>query len=299
MLNTVKQQRLNAQAAEMEVEQEKQDLVLSVTLAYLQVLNSRDVLRLNRQGLAATNDQLKVQKKMYDEGQNNPADYTDLLAQKSLDETGILSSEIALNNAKLELVRLLNLDGDIEVDESSMLLDISKYGVSSDQVFQDALQSLATFKARELRVEAAKKGMSVARSQYIPEVSLFGQLNTNYSSAAQTFNQVGTELIETGAFVSIDSQNFPVLTEQTQFEAQNIEYFDQFENNLNSVVGVSVRIPLLNGFRAKNNVALEKVRVEESLVEMERTQLEIKMRSSKFILIWKPLFPDTRVSKNK
>jgi len=276
LLNSVKQQKLNAHAAEMEVEQEKQDLILSVTLAYLQVLNSRDVLLLNEQRLEATKNQLKIQKDLYDEGRSNPADYTDLLGQKSLDETNILSSQIALNNAKLSLTQLLNLSGDIEIDESSMLLDISKYGLSSDQVFQDALLSLATFKARELRVEAAKKGMSVARSQYIPEVSIFGQLNTNYSSAAQLFTETGTSIVQTGDFVTVGGQNFSVMTEQTQFAAEQIDYFNQFDNNLNSVVGVSVRIPLLNGFRAKNNVALEKVRVEESLVEMERTQLQIK-----------------------
>ncbi len=276
LLNNFKQQRLNAKAADMEVEQAKQDLVLSVTLAYLQVLNSRDILLLSQQRLDATNDQLKVQKRMYDEGQNNPADYTDLVGQKASDETSVLSSQIALNNAKLELSQLLNLDGDIEIDESAILLDLSKYGFSSEQVYQDALSSLATFKARELRVEAAQKGVNIARAQYVPEISIFGQLNTNYSSAAQTFSEVGSSIVETGDFVTVNNQNFAVFTERTQFEAQQIKYFDQFENNLNSVIGISMRIPLFNGFQAKNNVALRKAQKEESLVEMERTQVQIK-----------------------
>lgn len=276
LLNSVKQQRLNAKAASMEVEQEKQNLVLSVTLAYLQVLNSRDVLVLNQQRLIATNDQIKIQKDLYDQGRENPADYTDLLGQKALDETNILTSEITLNNAKLELARLLNINGGIDVNAENILLSLDKYQLTSDQVFQDALQSLATFKARELRVEAAKKGMSVAKAQYIPEVSLFGQLNTNYSSAAETFTETGSSIVETGDFVTINNQDIPVLTEQRSFSSQQIEYLDQFDNNLNSVVGFSVRVPLFNGFRAKNNVALEKVRVEESLVELERTQVEIR-----------------------
>ena len=276
LLNNFKQQRLNAKAADMEVEQEKQDLVLSVTLAYLQVLNSRDILLLSKQRLEATNDQLKVQKRMYDEGQNNPADYTDLLGQKASDETSVLSSQIALNNAKLELTQLMNLEGDIEIDESAILLDLSKYGFSSEQVYQDALSSLATFKARELRVEAAQKGVNIARAQYVPEISIFGQVNTNYSSAAQTFSEVGSSIEETGDFVTVNNQNLPVFTERTQFEAQEIAYFDQFENNLNSVVGISMRIPLFNGFQAKNNIALQKAQKEESLVEMERTQVQIK-----------------------
>lgn len=276
LLNSVKQQKLNAKAAMMEVEQEKQNLVLSVTLAYLQVLNSKDVLLLNEQRLEATLNQLKIQKDLYDEGRSNPADYTDLLGQKAIDETNILSSQIELNNARLSLARLLNLDEEVAIDKSSVLLSFEKYKLSSDEVYQDALHNLATFKARELRVEAAKKGMGVARAQYIPQVSIFGQLNTNYSSAAQTFTEIGSSVVETGDFVTVNNQDIPVMREQSQFSAQQISYLDQFDNNLNSVVGISVRIPLLNGFAAKNNVALEKVRVEESLVEMERTQVEIK-----------------------
>ena len=158
LLNTIKQNRLNSKAASLEVEQEKQNLVLSVTLAYLQVLNSRDVLVLNKQRLEATNDQIKIQKDLYDQGRENPADYTDLLGQKSLDETNILNSEIALNSAELELGRLLNLSNNIDVNAKNMLLNREKYQLSSDQVYQDALNSLATFKARELRVKAAKRG---------------------------------------------------------------------------------------------------------------------------------------------
>ena len=276
LLNSVKQERLNAKAATLEVEQEKQNLILSVTLAYLQVLNSKDVLVLNEQRLLATNKQLKIQKDLYDQGRENPADFTDLLGQKSSDETNILSSEIALNNAKLSLATLLNLNFKIDVSSDDFLFSLDKYEFSSEQVFKDALEGLATFKAREMRVASAKKGVSVAKAQYIPEVSLFGGLSTNYSSAAETFTEIGTAVVETGDFVNINNQKNPVFTNQTSFSAQQINYLDQFENNLNSVVGFSVSVPIFNGFRAKNNVALEKIKVEESLIALEQTQFEIK-----------------------
>jgi outer membrane protein len=276
LLNTLKQEKLNRQAANLEVEQEKQNLILNVTLAYLQLLNTKDLLNLNEQRLVVTNNQLKIQKDLFDEGRENPADYTDLLGQKAFDETNIVSSKIALNNAKLNLRTLLNLKENIDINTDDLLFSVKKYEFSPNQVYNDALQSLATFKARELRVASAKKGVSIARSQYIPEISLFGQLNTNYSSVAETFTETGTAIVETGSFVSINNQDFQVLTNQTFFQANQINYLNQLENNLNSVIGVSLRVPIFNGFRAKNNVALEKVRVEESLIALEQTQLEIK-----------------------
>ncbi|GGG34902.1 TolC family protein [Bizionia arctica] len=276
LLNSVKQGQLNKQAAEMEIEEAKQNLVLSVTLAYLQVLNNRDLLELAKKRLVATNEQLKRQEDLYNEEVGNPADYADMVGQESMDETNILSSESALNNSKLTLVRLLNLEDEFSIDTTDLLMSLDGYPYSSQDVYEEALQNLATFKAKTLRIDATKKGVSVAKAQYIPEISLFGQLNTNHSSVAQTFTETGSHVVETSDFVVVNNQNLPVFANQTEYKSQNISYTDQFDNNLNTVVGLSVLVPIFNGFRAKNNVALQKIQVEESLIELERTQQEIK-----------------------
>ncbi len=276
LINSWKQQRLNKLASEMEIEEAKQNLILSVTLAYLQVLNNRDLLELAKKRLVATNKQLKRQENLYKEEVGNPADHADMIGQRSIDETNILISQSTFNNAKLNLMRLLNLKDDILIDMSDVLLGFENYESSSDDVFKDAVQNLATFKARELRVKAAKKGVSVAKAQFTPEVSFFGQLNTNYSSVAETFTDIGSNVVETGDFITINNQNVPVFTNETQFNPESITYQDQFDNNLNTVVGLSVSLSLFDGFRAKNNVGLEKIKVQESLIELERTQQDIK-----------------------
>ena len=276
LLNTAKLQRLNKQASEMEIEEAKQTLILNVTLAYLQVLNNRDVLALAKKRIEATNKQFKRQENLYNEEVGNPADFADIKGQKTIDETAILISESALKNAKLNLTQLLNLKADIDIETTDVLLDFERYNLSSEEVFNDALKNLATFKARELRLEASKKGVSVAKAQFTPEISFFGQLNTNYSSVAETFTETGASIVDTGDFVTMNGQDIPVQNNQSQFIGEQISYQDQFDNNLNTVVGLSVQIPLFNGFRAKNNVALEKIKVEESIIELERTEQQIK-----------------------
>lgn len=276
LLNTAKQSLLNKRASELEVEAEKQDLVLRVTLIYLQVLNARDVLELTKAQLETTKHQLKIQEDFYENESGNPADYADILGQIANDETSILVSESNLNNAKLNLKRLLNLNENVDVDTKGLILDFDTYNLTADEVYSEALHNLATFKAKEMRISASKKGVSIAKSQFTPEISVFGGLNTNYSSAAETFLSTGTNIVETGDFVTVSGQNLPVMTEQTSFSSQNISYNDQLDNNLNTVVGIAVNVPLFNGFRAKNSVALEKIRVEESVLELERTHLDIK-----------------------
>jgi len=277
LINQLKQDKLNKLAAEMEIEEAKQDLTLRVTLAYLQVLNNRDLLTLAKNRFTTTTQQLEIQKEFYENESGNPADYADILGQITIDETSILSAQSALNNAKLSLLQLLNLtESDANLNPQNLLLDFEEYQLSADEVYQDAVENLATFKARELRVDASRKGISVAKAQFVPEISLFAGLNTNYSSAAQLFTESGSTLIETGDFVTVNGEDVPVLSESTSFDSADIEFFDQFDNNLNTNIGFSLRIPIMNGFQAKNNVALEKIRVEESLVALEQTQVEIK-----------------------
>ncbi len=276
LLNAAKQNRLNREAAELEIEVAKQDLVLDVTLAYLQVLNNQAILNLTKQRLTATNQQLEVQKGFYENESGNPADYADILGQIANDETSILVSESNLNNAKLNLSRVMNLKQVSDLEIEGVILDLEKYKLSADEVYNLALESLATFKANELRIDAAQKGVSVAKSQFTPEISVFSGVNTNYSSAAEIFTAMGTNVVETGEFVTVDNQDLPVMTEQTVFSPEKISYQDQLDNNLNTVVGVAVNVPLFNGFRAKNNVAQEKIRVEESILELERTHVDIK-----------------------
>ncbi|WP_111684392.1 TolC family protein [Winogradskyella tangerina] len=276
LLNAAKQNKLNREAATLEVEAAEQDLVLNVTLTYLQVLNNKAVLELTKQRYEATKKQLKIQEDFYKNESGNPADYTDLLGQIANDETSILVSESNLNNSKRDLIRLMNLPGNVNVDAENLLLEMTGYNLSADEVYNEALQNLLTFQANEKRIEAAKKGISVAKSQFTPEVSVFGGINTNYSSAAQIFNMTGTEIVDTGLFVTVDGQDLPVFNEQMNFDAQTISFEDQLDNNLNTVIGVSVSVPLFNGFRAKNNVALQKIQMEESMIELERTHLDIK-----------------------
>ena len=276
LLNAAKQNRLNREAAALEVEAARQDLVLNVTLTYLQVLNNKAVLDLTKQRYEATKKQLKIQEDFYKNESGNPADYADLLGQIANDETSILVSESNLNSSKQDLIRLLNLPENVSIDAESLMIDMASYSLTADEVYKEALQNLVTFQANEKRIEAAKKGISVAKSQFTPEVSIFGGINTNYSSAAQIFNMTGTEIVDTGLFVNVNGQDLPVLNEQTNFEAQTISFKDQLDNNLNTVIGVSVSVPLFNGFRAKNNVALQKIQVEESILELERTHLDIK-----------------------
>ncbi|WP_033962365.1 TolC family protein [Psychroserpens jangbogonensis] len=276
--NEIKQSRFNMQASEMEIVEAKQNLTLEVTLLYIQILNNRDVLELSKARLTTTKVQLKRLESQYNNGLGNPSTFTDIQGQYTRDQTEIITAENNLKSTVLNLVKLLSIDLDSE-NEFENIFEINnpeKYQNSANDIYNDALENLATFKSKQLRIDAAKTGIKIARSNYFPEVSLFGQLNTNYSSAAQIFTQTGTSTIETGDFVSIGGQEHNVLRNEGQFEGSKINYKDQFENNRNSVVGIAVRVPLFNGFRAKNKLRVEKIQLEEAQINLNQIKFIFK-----------------------
>lgn len=276
LLNRIRQNKLNLKASEMEVEAAKENLVLNVTLAYLQVLNNQDLTDLAENRVATTSEQVNRLETLYDEEVGNPADYTDIQGQLANDRAGVLQAQTSLQEALLNLAELLNVDYEIDLAGIDLLVDLEKYPYSAEEIYEESLKNLATFKAREFQVRAAKKGVSVARSLYFPEISFFGQLNTNYSSAAQVFLETGTNRVETGSFITINDEVIPVFADQPLFEGEGISYRDQFENNISTAIGLSVSIPIFNGLQARNNVALEKIDLEEATIILEDTRLQFR-----------------------
>ena len=272
--NSIQRDRYNMEAAEAEKEAAQQQLILEVTLAYFQVLNNRDLLDLVELRLESTRQQKDRLETLNDQGEGNPADYTDIKGQINSDQSAVISAENQLEQSKLNLAQLLNLDSEVNVEEFHALPKMEIYGLSAEEIFSESLENLEVFNGQRLRVNAAEENVAVARSLFAPEISLFAQLNTNYSSLASLLNETGNQIVETGQFITINDVNYAVRTNQSQFSQQDIPYFDQLNNNLSSVAGLSVNIPIFNGFRAKRSVSLKKIQLEDARLKLENTENE-------------------------
>jgi len=276
LINRWKQGKLNLEASQMDVEAAKQNLTLNVTLAYLQVLNARELVKLSKNRVLSTQEQLNRLQSLYEEESGSLTAYRDLQGQFANDKSTVINNENALELALIDLNRLVNPPTEITGNVQEVLIDNAEYIFSSQEVYEQALETFPNLKASDLRLQASEKGIAIARSQYVPEVSLFANLNTNYSSAARIFNQNGSIVEETGDFITVNGMDVPVLRESDTFESAEIGYRDQFDNNLSSSYGLSVRVPIFNGFNAKNNVGLEKIKSQQAQIVLDQTKLDLK-----------------------
>ncbi len=279
-VNAIKQTSLAYQAGKMDLQQAKDLVTINVITAYLLVLDNAEL-------LAAVKNQVDVSAKQVErltvlekDGANKlPSDLYDLQGTLGDNKLNVVSANSALENAKLSLMQILN----IPYSKNFILQPINAQDVakqsalSSDQIYETALQELALVKAATLRRESAEKAVSVAKGALLPNISLYGGLYTNYSSAAQTAVFKDSSTVNTGNFINTPGGGKQsVLATQANYINKDIGYYDQFKNNYSTQFGVSLRIPILNYFQNHNKVAKAKIDLLNYKYIEENTKIKLK-----------------------
>jgi outer membrane protein len=279
--NVIKQNGIVWQASKMNWQQEKDNLTLNVILAYLQVLNNEDLLKLAKNQVEVTQKQLTRLDIMNKSGAIQPAILYDMKGQFASDELSVINAENALESSKLSLTQLMNLGYNKglqleRVGEEAPPSVLGQYDVSATVIYDEAVKQLAIVKAAELRQQSATIGVKVAESNYYPTVSLFGQLGTNYSSAAQRLTATGKEDVPTNNFVTVNGTKLPVISSEINFKRDKINYPSQFGNNLNSFIGVNVQIPIFTAFQSRTLVNLAKLQEQNTNIATENVKRQLQ-----------------------
>lgn len=119
-----------------------------------------------------------------------------------------------------------------------------KYEETPASIYQTALKQFAQVKATELRQSSASKAIKVAQGQLFPTLSLNGNVNTNYSSAARSSTYLGQTDVTSTDYVLVNGTPYPVVYKQSNFSSDKIAYGKQLNNNLYSSVSLNLRVPI-------------------------------------------------------
>lgn len=278
--SNIRQNSLTYQASQKDLEQAKNDLTISVILAYLQVLSNQDQLTLAKRQASVTRQQVERLTILDKDGNIAPATLYDQKGQLGTDELNIIATKNAIETAKLTLVQLMNIPYSpnmklqaINKEESLVL-----YGETVDDVALQASQQYALVKAAELRRESAEANVKTLKGQMYPTLSINGSLGTNYSNAATTEQYINTVDVATKNYVISGGNKLSVYTPQDNFQSQNISYGSQWTNNLNSYIGLALQIPIFNGLRLRSQVKLAKITAAQ--VTYQQKTINTKLRQS-------------------
>ena len=238
-VNTLKQQQLNSRIAELTVDESENSIEENITQLYVQILYSAEAVKVNESTLEVSRKEFERGQELFNAGSIASSDLAQLEAQVSNDNYQLVTSQTTLQNYKLQLKQLLELDGDFEMDlflppldDSSVLIPLP----TKDDVYQTALNLRPEIESSKLNIEASDLNIKISRAGYIPSLSLSAGIGT------------------------------------TNANGNDFSFSEQVKQNWNNSIGLTLSIPIFDKRQTKSAVNKAKLQRQTSELDLMDNQ---------------------------
>jgi outer membrane protein len=245
-LNTIQKNKYELLAGEQDLQRIRDNVSLNVAMAYLQILLNKELVTANENQLNITLQQIEKTKKLVDAGSVARGNLLQIEAQAAQEELSLITMKNQLETSYLNLTQLLEIESpagfeivvpEINVEQNSVVTG------NIDEIYNLASQSRPEIKSSELKLTVSEYDLKIARGARSPSISLSHNFGTRYSYI----------------------KDMPGLQ----------SFQDQLKNNKNFGVGVSLNIPVLNGWQVNKNISNSKLAVESSQYTLEGTKKQL------------------------
>ncbi|MDX9941156.1 MAG: TolC family protein [Bacteroidales bacterium] len=274
-INQIRYYNANRSALRFDTQKLKNDIVLAVSGAYLQILYYYDVLEVAEAQLGLVTQQLGRTRVLYEGGKLAQGALLEMEAQVARERTLVQQAKNNLRLSELELIHLLQLAPDEPFTLERPVLEVNPTQLIHDsgQVFEKALGHEPSIQAAAERIAMAGNNLAIARGAYSPRLVLSANLGTGYSGAALDM----VDVIETGTYQTIGftQSNEPVFQHVKQAVYEQKPYRDQLRDNYNTQFSLSLSIPILNRFQTRNRVSRARIQLEGARVQLEQARYRL------------------------
>lgn len=245
--NNIKANQYSYLANSENVRQQKNDISINVATAYINVIYCTELLKIAHSQFEITKQQLNRTEQLAEAGTLAKSSVYDVKAQLATEEVNVTTADNNFQIAMLTLKQLMNLDSlnnfniskpDVDVQSENLL------GNSVQNIFETALKNQPSIKSAEYNLLMAEKSLLAAKGRVSPTISLNGSIGTGYSGLAK--DVVGYNNV-TDTLGYLGTTPFTYLRQDPIFK--NTPFSDQFKNNVNKSVGVTLTVPLYNGLQ--------------------------------------------------
>ncbi len=241
-LNTIKQQKLNKETAELTVNEQENTLQEEITKLYVQILYADESVRINEGTLELSKAQYERGKELLAAGDISKSELAQLESQVSNDNYQLVTAQTSLENYKLQLKQLLELDGDREftlaipeLDETNVLSPLP----AKADIYNTALALRPEIQSSRLNIQSADLSISMAKAGYMPNVSLTAGIGTNHTTGS------------------------------------DFTFSEQVKRGWNNSIGLSVSLPIFSNRETKSAVEKAKIQRESRQLDLTNAQKEL------------------------
>lgn len=281
-INTIKQNELNLKASEYDLLKFRNDLMLNVVGAYLQIILNQEQKNNSKRQLQSTEEQLERTKKLIDAGLLPKANLYSLEAQKSNDQLQIVSAQNSVMLSKLSLKQFLQLPSAEDFDIIIPTIGTPSQDVilkNTEEIFNIAQTNQPQVQSADLKVERSKLGIEIAKASGRPSLSLNMSASTGYSSAqSQFFEGNGTFSTIIAPIGYLKNNPTEIVVRESQIANGQVVDFGfgkQLEQSFSQRVGLTLSIPIFNRYQTKNSIQNAQITLENQRLtgEIVRNQL--------------------------
>jgi outer membrane protein len=257
-LNTIKSNQYNLEASVRDLEKIKDDISLAVAMNYLQILLNKELVAATESQLQTTLEQIDRTEKMVIAGSLARGSLLEIQAQAAREELQLINIQNQLSISYLDLAQLLELENTegFEIDkpeisiEESTLIDGDVNGI-----FSEAEKLRPEIESSKLRLQSAEYDLKVAKGGLSPSLSLSTSFSTGYSDIRQKL--LGLDPIT----------NDPIIGEYP--------FGEQINDNINYGIGLSLNIPIFNGWQAKTNISNSRINIQNAQYTLENNRKQL------------------------
>jgi outer membrane protein len=261
--NTIKRNKATMLAGDKDAEAAKNIIILTVTGSYLQVISSNEISKTAEVQLASTKEQLSLSEKRVNAGVLAETQLADLKAQVATEELNLANAKNSYELAKLDLFLAMNFTSQESVSFKPEEEKLTADTFNIDEVYAAAVKHFPDIQSAEQKRIAAERDRAIAKSLRYPVLSLFANAGSTYSSSVPKtqFIPDGTvtnkTVISPDNFITVGGTDYFIKENQSikNGTVKPFTYFNQLNGNINSNIGLALRIPILNGMQSKFRIA--------------------------------------------
>lgn len=274
--NNIRQKEAAKQATEEDLNDTKNDIALSVSNAYMQVLMNREIVMAREYQIQSTLEQLKRQERLFELGGTSKVKLLQLKAQFASEESQLVTAQTQLEQSYLTLWQLMNIEPDsnnkIIAPDSASLMNIVSESPNANEIYQGFVKKSPDVIAAQKRTEASKYNQYIASGGRSPRLTFSAGINSFYTTQAQ--QGVGTpttQYVPLG--VDINGNPAPYYTTISRYSStETVPFNTQFDRNLGKNFGFTLSVPIFNGWQVNTNI--QKARINQASTELTQKQTE-------------------------
>jgi outer membrane protein len=283
--NSIKQSKSLLEKSVFDLENTKNNVMLSVVSQYLSIMLVMDRLENARYQYQSTREQLSRTIKLVEAGSIAVTNKLNLEAQLAGDELAVIQQENGYRLSILQLKQILLLENNADISIERPVVELNPSTVvdsNPNEIYDVAISLLPEIKSAEKSAESSLYNLKISKGGRYPTISASSSFNSNYSSYANRqrdfYDGFSMQPTTIGYLTSnpLETVSSMSLVPNVVGSDKDFTVFEQWKDYLSKSLSFSISIPIFNRYTTSGNIKRAKLNKELSDINLIEAKNQVR-----------------------